>query len=58
MIRGMRRLLAPLLLIATLAAAGCSVSPARIHKADAVVTLTIDRQATCDASDASHCATP
>lgn len=54
----MRRLLTLLLLAATLAAGGCSLSPERIRKADAVVTLTVDRQDTCDPVDASHCATP
>ncbi|WP_193570371.1 phospholipase D family protein [Luteibacter yeojuensis] len=54
----MRRFLTLLLLAATLATGGCSLSPARIQKADAVVTLTVDRQDTCDPADASHCATP
>jgi phosphatidylserine/phosphatidylglycerophosphate/cardiolipin synthase-like enzyme len=58
MIAGMRRLLTILLLAATLATGGCSLSPARIQKADAVVTLTVDRQATCAPTDASHCAMP
>jgi len=58
MIGGMRRFLAILLLTATLATGGCSLSRERIRKADAVVVLTADHQDTCDPADASHCATP
>ncbi|KJV28428.1 phospholipase [Luteibacter yeojuensis] len=54
--RGMRRLLLLLTLAASLATGGCSLSAARIQKADAVVALTVDRQSTCDQAD--HCATP
>ena len=54
----MRRLLTLLLLAATLAAGGCSLSQERIRKADAVVTLTTDRQDTCDPAETGHCATP
>ncbi|MGE7137873.1 phospholipase D-like domain-containing protein [Luteibacter sp. NPDC031894] len=54
----MRRSFMILILAATLAAGGCSLPPARIQKAEAVVTLTVDRQDTCDPSDSSHCATP
>ncbi|QWT19737.1 phospholipase D family protein [Bacillus sp. NP157] len=50
----MRRLLMLIVLAASLASGGCSLSPARIQKADAVVALTIDRQSTCAADD--HCA--
>ncbi|WP_332308658.1 phospholipase D family protein [Luteibacter yeojuensis] len=52
----MRRLLLLLTLAASLATGGCSLSAARIQKADAVVALTVDRQSTCDQAD--HCATP
>jgi len=51
----MRRTLAPLLLASLLMLGGCSLSPARIQKADAVVSLTIDRQTTCADAD-THCA--
>jgi cardiolipin synthase C len=54
--RGMRRLLLLLTLAASLATGGCSLSAARIQKADAVVALTVDRQSTCTGAD--HCATP
>lgn len=40
---------------ALLVLGGCSLSPARIQKADAVVSLTIDRQNTCT-DTATHCA--
>ncbi|MGF6711195.1 putative cardiolipin synthase [Luteibacter sp. W1I16] len=53
----MRRLPTILLLAAVLVTSGCSLSRVRIQKADAVVTLTVDRQDTCDPADASHCAT-
>ena len=53
----MRRLLYPLILAATLVVGGCSLSPARIQKADAVVSLTIDRQNTCT-DEVNHCASP
>lgn len=56
MMRGMRRLLLLLILAATLATGGCSLSAARIQKADAVVALTVDRQSTCAQPD--HCALP
>ncbi|WP_343218381.1 phospholipase D family protein [Luteibacter aegosomatissinici] len=52
----MRRLLVLLTLAATLATGGCSLSAARIQKADAVVALTVDRQLTCTQAD--HCALP
>ncbi|UPG85588.1 phospholipase D family protein [Luteibacter aegosomatis] len=52
----MRRLLTFLLLAATLATGGCSLSKARIQRADAVVTLTVDRGSNCDRAD--HCAAP
>jgi putative cardiolipin synthase len=58
MICAMRRLPTILLLAAVLATSGCSLSRARIQKADAVVTLTVDRQDSCDPADTSHCATP
>jgi phosphatidylserine/phosphatidylglycerophosphate/cardiolipin synthase-like enzyme len=51
-----RLLLTTLLLTATLATGGCSLSRARIRQADAVITMTVDRQVTCDQAD--HCATP
>ncbi|HEY4294810.1 phospholipase D family protein [Luteibacter sp.] len=54
----MLRLLTILFIAATLTTSGCSLSRARIQKADAVVALTVDRQETCDPADASHCATP
>jgi len=54
--RGMRRLLVFLVLAASLASGGCSLSAARIQKADAVVALTIDRQETCAQPD--RCALP
>ena len=54
--RAMRRLLTILLLTATLVTGGCSLSRARIQQADAVITMTVDRQVTCDRAD--HCATP
>jgi phosphatidylserine/phosphatidylglycerophosphate/cardiolipin synthase-like enzyme len=50
----MRHLLTILLLTATLATGGCSLSRARIRQADAVITMTVDRQVTCDQPD--HCA--
>ena len=56
MIGGMRRLSALLFLTATIALGGCSLSRARIQQADAVVTLTVDRQASCATAD--HCASP
>ncbi|SEO31086.1 PLD-like domain-containing protein [Luteibacter sp. UNC138MFCol5.1] len=54
----MRRFLTILLLAATLASGGCSLSRERIRKADAVVTLTVDRQDACPSSDATRCAVP
>src|SRR4051812_19922128 len=52
----MRRFFTILLLAATLLVGGCSLSRTRIRDADAVVTLTVDRQLTC--AQADHCATP
>ncbi|MET0617961.1 MAG: phospholipase D-like domain-containing protein, partial [Luteibacter sp.] len=52
----MRHLLSLLLVAATLAAGGCSLSAQRIRKADAVVSLTVDRQSACQQAD--HCASP
>jgi cardiolipin synthase C len=54
--RGMRRLLLLLALAATLVTGGCSLSAARIQKADAVVSLTVDRQVSCAQPD--RCAEP
>lgn len=54
--RAMRRLLVFLVLAASLATGGCSLSAARIQKADAVVALTVDRQDTCHQAD--RCAVP
>lgn len=51
----MRQLNHLLFLAALLVLGGCSLSPARIQKADAVVSLTIDRQNTCT-DTATHCA--
>jgi phosphatidylserine/phosphatidylglycerophosphate/cardiolipin synthase-like enzyme len=51
----MRQLNHLLFLAALLVLGGCSLSPARIQKADAVVSLTIDRQNTCT-NTATHCA--
>ncbi|SDG32495.1 PLD-like domain-containing protein [Dyella sp. 333MFSha] len=56
MIPAMRHLRLFLLLAAILAATGCSLSTQRIRKADAVVTLTVDRQSNCARAD--HCAQP
>jgi phosphatidylserine/phosphatidylglycerophosphate/cardiolipin synthase-like enzyme len=56
MMRGMRRLLLLLVLAATLATGGCTLSAARIQKADAVVALTVDRQLNCTQAD--HCPLP
>jgi phosphatidylserine/phosphatidylglycerophosphate/cardiolipin synthase-like enzyme len=56
MIGGMRRLFILLILTATIAMGGCSLSRARIQQADAVITLTVDRQNTCRTVD--HCAMP
>jgi putative cardiolipin synthase len=44
------------LLAAALLLQGCTLSQARIRRADAVVTASIDRQADCDRAD--HCAVP
>ncbi|MEP6898872.1 MAG: phospholipase D family protein [Rhodanobacter sp.] len=44
------------LLAITLLLQGCSLSQARIRRADAVVAATVDRRLDCDRSD--HCATP
>ncbi|HEY4090698.1 MAG TPA: phospholipase D family protein [Luteibacter sp.] len=52
----MRRLLTLLVLAASLVSGGCSLSAARIQKADAVVTLTVDRESTCTQPD--RCALP
>ena len=43
-----------ILLVAILTASGCSVSPTRIRRADAVVAAGMQQQATCDRYD--HCA--
>ena len=55
-IRAMRHVLMFVILAASLATGGCTVSRARIQRADAVVSLTVDRQSTCDSAD--HCAIP
>ncbi|MET0935235.1 MAG: phospholipase D family protein, partial [Luteibacter sp.] len=52
----MRRLFTLLILTATIAIGGCSLSRARIQQADAVVTLTVDHTVTCTTAD--HCAAP
>jgi phosphatidylserine/phosphatidylglycerophosphate/cardiolipin synthase-like enzyme len=43
-----------ILLVAILILSGCTVSPARIHRADAVVTKDMQRELNCDRAD--HCA--
>ena len=43
-------------LLATLLLQGCTLSQARIRRADAIVASTIDRTSTCNRPD--HCATP
>jgi phosphatidylserine/phosphatidylglycerophosphate/cardiolipin synthase-like enzyme len=54
----MRHLLTTLLLTATLLTGGCSLSRARIRQADAIVTMTADRQLTCDRADRCATASP
>ncbi len=55
MIRDLRRLALPLLLVATVLQ-GCTLSKAQIRRADAVVAATTDRQLSCHRAD--HCAAP
>ncbi|MGB3462961.1 MAG: phospholipase D family protein [Rhodanobacter lindaniclasticus] len=55
MLHDLRRLLLPLLLLATVLQ-GCTLSKAQIRRADAVVAATVDRQQSCHQAD--HCAQP
>ena len=55
MLHDLRRLLLPLLLLATVLQ-GCTLSKAQIRRADAVVSATVDRQQSCHQAD--HCAQP